>query len=167
MSDGELLINKRKLPRWKCSLDVKFKVVTEDKFGTLKNIFNKSQEGQSVDISAGGTLLVTRVQLKAGDRLSFSIYLPATDSTVKVLGEVIRVSEKTEEGEKKYFIGVKYVDIITESDEVLEEILDQKLRAGAKTNLTKEDALKQARYEYFMRLINEETFIYDKKPDEK
>ena len=167
MSDGELLINKRKLPRWKCTLSVKFKVMKDDKFGALKNVFVKSHEGQSIDISAGGTLLVTNVKLNAGDRLSMSIYLPATDSNVKVLGEIIRVTEKDEDGEKKYFIGIKYVDIITESDEVLEEILDQKLKAGAKTKLSKEDAMKQARYEYFMRLINEETFSYDTGADNK
>ncbi|GEM_PF-1801013 len=158
MSDGELLINKRKMPRWKCSINVKFKVVKEDKFGVLKNIFVKTREAESRDISAAGSLLLTKEPLQVGDRLAFSIFLPATDSNIKALGEVVRVFEKTDAGEKKYFIGVKYIDIITESDDVLEEILVQKLRAGAKTNLSKEEALKQARYEYFMRLINEETF---------
>ena len=113
----------------------------------------------SRDISAGGTQLVSKEPVKAGDKLTMSIYLPATDNTVKALGEVVRVVEKEEDGEKKYFIGIKYVDIITESDDVLEEIMDQKLRsAGAK--ISKEEALRLARYEYFIRLINEESFNF-------
>ena len=89
-----------------------------------------------------------------------SIYMPATDNTVRALGEVVRVKEMEEEGVKKYFIGIKYVDIITESDDLLEEIMNQKLKAGAKTNISKEEALRLARYEYFIRLINEESFNF-------
>ena len=159
MTEGELQIEQRKAPRWKCSITVKFKVVKDEKLGVLKDIFTKYKEGVSRDISAGGTQLVSKDPVKPGDKLTMSIYLPATDNTVKALGEVIRVVEKEEDGEKKYFIGIKYVDIITESDDVLEEIMDQKLRsAGAK--ISKEEALRLARYEYFIRLINEESFNF-------
>ncbi len=158
MSKGKLLVNKRKLPRWKCSIDVQFRIINENKSGIFKNMFFKHKEGQSREFNAGGALLVTKEKLTAGMRLAFNIYLPATESTVKALCDVAWVTEKIRAGEKKYFIGVKYVDIITESDEILEEILEKKLKAGAKTNLVREDALRQARYEYFMCLLNEEPF---------
>ncbi|OGF44696.1 MAG: hypothetical protein A2231_10710 [Candidatus Firestonebacteria bacterium RIFOXYA2_FULL_40_8] len=160
MTEGELQIEQRKAPRWKCSINVKFKIIKDDKLSVLKEVFTKQKEGESRDISAGGTQLVLHEPLKVGDKLSMNIYLPATDNTVKALGEVVRVNEKTENGIKKYFIGIKYVDIITESDDVLEEILDQKLKAGAGTKISKEEALKLARYEYFIRLINEESFNF-------
>ncbi|MFH1074987.1 MAG: PilZ domain-containing protein [Candidatus Firestonebacteria bacterium] len=166
MTEGELQIEQRKAPRWKCSINVKFKIVKEEKLGVLKDIFIRYKEGESRDISAGGTQLVSKEPLKVGDKLTMSIYLPATDNTVKALGEVVRVIEKEEDGVKKYFIGIQYVDIITESDDILEEIMDQKLRTGtAGTKMSKEEALKLARYEYFIRLINEESFNFRRNKD--
>ena len=160
MSEGELQIERRKVPRWKCSINVKFKIIKNEKFGIFRDAFTKIKEGESKDISAGGTQIVSKVPVKKGDKLTMSIYMPATDNTVRALGEVVRVKEMEEEGVKKYFIGIKYVDIITESDDLLEEIMNQKLKAGAKTNISKEEALRLARYEYFIRLINEESFNF-------
>jgi len=160
MNEGELQIEQRKAPRWKCSISVKYKIVKEHRFGAFRDFFSSFKIGESRDISAGGTHLVTRHPVKTGDKFVMIIYLPTTDNTVKALGEALRVTEKTEEGVKKYFIGMKYVDIITESDEVLEEIMDQKLRSGAAVLLSREEALRNARYEYFMRLINEESYSF-------
>ncbi|MCX5776269.1 MAG: PilZ domain-containing protein [Candidatus Firestonebacteria bacterium] len=158
MAEGEFQIERRESPRWKCSISVTYKISTDKKFGGLKNLFIKAKTGVCLDISAGGIELVSDEPVKLGDKITVDIYLSATDNRVKAFGVVRRVSEKIENNTKKYFIGMEYTDIITESDEFLEEIIEQKLQSGAGSKLSKEEALKLARHEYFHRLINEETF---------
>lgn len=156
MEGGELLVEKRKYPRWVCPLDVKYKILKNDKLGKFKEIFQKTKDIKTGDVSGSGALLITEELLKTGDRISMNIYLSSSDSKVKVIAEVVRVFEKEELGRKKYYTGVKFIDIQTESDEILQELIERKLNESKKINLTKEEALKIAQQEYFLRLLNEE-----------
>jgi len=156
MTEGELLIERRKYPRWQCSLEVKYKVLKDDKLGKFKEIFQKSKDIRTKDISGSGALLITQEPLKVGDRITMKIYFPSSDNVIKIFAEVVRVVEKEENGVKKYFTGVRYIDIITESDDVLQEIIEEKLRSNKKGDITKEEILKLAQIEYFLRLLYEE-----------
>ncbi|MFH1824632.1 MAG: PilZ domain-containing protein [Candidatus Firestonebacteria bacterium] len=156
MTRGELLIEKRKYPRWQCSLDVKYKVLKDEKLGKFKEIFQKFNDIKTKDMSGDGALLITEEPLKVKDKITMKIYFPSSDNTIKIFAEAIRVSERDEKGVRKYFTGVKYINIITESDDVLEEIIEQKLNASKKTGTTKEEVLKLAQVEYLLKLLHEE-----------
>ena len=161
MVEGELLIEKRKFPRWHCTLDVKYKIIKDEKLSKFKDIFQKTKDIRTSDISGGGALLISNEPLKIGEKISMNIFLPSSDSYIKMFAEVVRVFDRKENGEDKYYAGVKYIEVKTESDDILGEIIEQKMAASRKGDLTKEEALKMAQHEYFLRLLHEE--LRDKK----
>ncbi|MEI7904139.1 MAG: PilZ domain-containing protein [Candidatus Firestonebacteria bacterium] len=154
MPEGELLVERRKYPRWSCSLKVRYKALNGGKTGMLSGFFRQSRESGTVNISGGGAVLVTDEELNPGDRLLINIMLKSTESAVKIIGEVSRVEHNSVKDNKKR-AAVKFIEIKTESDEFLHDLIRQKMRF-AKNKISEEEALALAQREYFLKMLDEE-----------
>ena len=154
MPDGELLIERRKYPRWSCPFEVKYKTIKGGKPGVLGSLFQKNKDSGAINVSGGGAMLVTDEDLKPGDKVSLSILLKSTESAVKIIGEVVRIeSEHVQDNKKR--VAVKFVEIHTESDDILQDLIRSKMRF-AKNSISAEEAMTLAQREYFLRMMDEE-----------
>ncbi len=129
-------------------LELTFKVIRDDGSGVLKKLLARTVKAVTRNISGGGALLLTGEALKPGDRIEISLRLQSSETAVNILAEVTRAGV---EG-----AAVRFLHVATESDEVLQGMIRQKLRYSVRSNMTPQEALEMARKEYFLRMLDEE-----------
>ncbi|WP_408954532.1 flagellar brake protein [Natroniella sp. ANB-PHB2] len=80
-----------------------------------------------VDISAGGLKMKMQTMMELEEEEIIRINLDFADlSVTKVLGQVVRVTEKIENDQKKYIVGVKFVNLAKEhKDKLVKWIFDK------------------------------------------
>jgi len=148
LADNDILVERRAYPRWTIDLELTFKQVKSDNSRALSQILAKSFKAVTVNISGGGTLLLTDHTLVPGERLDINLRLQSSENAVKILAEVARV----EAGKA----ALKFLKISTESDELLQGMIRQKMRFSARTKMTQQEALALAQKEFFLRMLDEE-----------
>jgi len=147
-ADGDIQIERRAYPRWVIDLELTFKVLKDNGGGVLKKLLARTVKAVTKNISGGGALLLTGEALKPGDRIEISLRLQSSETAINILAEVTRAGV---EGD-----AVKFLHVATESDEVLQGMIRQKLRYTVRSNMTPQEALELARIEYFLRMLDEE-----------
>jgi Tfp pilus assembly protein PilZ len=90
MENASLSFDKRKHPRIKVTIPVKYKVInqTEEALALLEQK-RGSLSGSSLDVSAEGLCLVTPHELSRGDILKIEVSLPGEGQALRAFSEVV------------------------------------------------------------------------------
>jgi Tfp pilus assembly protein PilZ len=90
MENASLSFDKRKHPRIKVSIPVKYKVITQtEEAMALLEQKRGPLAGSSVDVSAEGLCLVTPHELSKGDILKIEVNLPGEGQALRAFSEVV------------------------------------------------------------------------------
>lgn len=146
-------IENRRHPRWDLNLTIKYKSLHSKgfSFGKLLVPHTKST---SINISLGGTLFRSAEKFEQGSQIQLKIDFPASDATVIATGEVLYAKK---EG-SQYMIGVRFLDLQTEADDILGDMLNQQLQQIKGLPAEKQAEAKRRVIErLFMSLIQTET----------
>lgn len=132
---------KRLYTRYKIDIIIRYKEsgIKKTVIGKLLNFYKKAK---SINISGGGALLYCRKQINSGTELHVSFSLPETEIEVKGIAEVMWISKE----KSGYFIGIKFVQLNIEGDEVLEPTLKQ----------TDKEFIEKVKYKILQKLFEQE-----------
>ncbi|NTV51688.1 MAG: PilZ domain-containing protein [Candidatus Firestonebacteria bacterium] len=90
MENASLSFDKRKHPRIKVNIPVKYKVInqTEEAMALLEHK-RSPMDASSVDVSAEGLCLLTPHELSRGDILKIEVNLPSESQALRAFSEVV------------------------------------------------------------------------------
>ena len=97
---------KRRFIRLELKSKVKFKLVFHSHNNGQPNS-KKTHPGIMLNISRGGILLLTSVELQPDDFLAISFEIPRLASLTNVLGKV----KRAEKDKKKYVVGIEFCEL--------------------------------------------------------
>ena len=102
---------RRKTVRVQISSEVRFKIYS----GYQQNFQNGVHNAKMLNISEGGTLLVSKTYVPEGSFVSLALKLRGIENLEAILGKVKRVDKETSE---EYLIGVEFCKARTDSSPV-------------------------------------------------
>ncbi len=152
-------IENRRHPRWNISLDIRYKSHSSKGFSFGKLLVPPAK-ATAVNISLGGLSLKTPEKLKQGEHLKLKIDFPSSDAAVSAVAEVLHSKP---EG-LHHITGVKFLELHTETDDILGEMLTQQLEQIKSLPVEKRDEAKKRIIDrLFMSLIQTEHMEKSKK----
>lgn len=149
----------RRFPRWDLSLEIRYKSHNQKGF-SLGKLLVPAAKGTAVNISLGGLSLKTAEKLKHGDQIKLRITFPTSEAAVSSVAEVMHSKP-----EGNYFLtGLRFIEINTETDDILGEVLTQQLEQIKSLPAEKRaEAKKRVIERLFMSLIQTEHMEKTKK----
>ena len=118
---------KREYVRLNISLPVRFRVIDEEG--------SQIQEGVTIDISAGGILLSTQAEVKAGQKIEIEIAL-SPKNTFTCQAHVIRVFEKDKKDKNTTRVAIEYDGINEAHRDKIFKFIFEKQREWIKKGIT-------------------------------
>lgn len=101
--------------------------------GTIE-LFNGGYAGTMMDISAGGTFILSKMWIDEGSHIDF--HFEETKIPVDLTVEVLRVVEKTdEEGNVRYGHGCRFIDMTRGKENQIRNFVYQKEREMYKNDI--------------------------------
>ncbi len=98
------MLERRKYPRFRLIVDARYKSISSEEAYRM---------GKTKNVSAEGVCFTSDDKFKKGDHVSLEVELFDDNPPVTIVGEIRWVTERKdpERGKKKYFNGVKLIDI--------------------------------------------------------
>ncbi len=94
MENAQLSFDKRRHPRIRISIPVKYKVINQsEEVLALLEQKRVTRSGDSKDVSAEGLFLISEQRLGKGDILKIEVLLPEETQPVKAFSEVVWISD--------------------------------------------------------------------------
>jgi PilZ domain len=114
LEQGALSFDKRKHPRVKLQIPVKFKLVNESEVVALLEQKKMIKTGDSKDVSADGLFLVSEHLLVPGDIVRLDVVLPHEAKPIRAFSEVVWCSDaglpEGKHGSGIYFMALREED---------------------------------------------------------
>ena len=133
MEEAALSFDKRKYPRIKMELQVKYKVINQNEEALALLEHKKAvQMGQAQDVSEQGLCLAGSQRLNPGDIIKLEVPLPEDNHLVRVFSEVIWSTEKDSAG--RFLSGIYFMALKDQDAEKMKRFVEKTLAGNNEAN---------------------------------